>query len=136
MSLLSNEEQGIVDTYNEAPKALHARYQPRPFGVVNGNEIQRNATAAPVFGDTEQGAYLLISGASGNSYVIPKDDILFQDAYYNNEAMGVVFECRGYEAGTRYRHIELVRPAVFSNSGGRWTIERKGEIRLSAPDLT
>jgi hypothetical protein len=132
----ANEEQGIINTYNDAPKALHSRYQPSPFGVVNGNELQRNAAASPIFGDTERGAYLLIRGASGKSYVIPKDDILFQDAYYNNEAMGVVFDCRGYEPGTRYRHIELVRPAIFSNSSGHWTIERKGEIQLSAPDLT
>jgi hypothetical protein len=128
---LSDEQREIVRSYKLGLDMTLFGNEPEPFGAVNTNELQRSANASPTFGRTDRGAYLLIKTRIGEAYVVPKPGLVYQEAYHKGEAMGRVFECEGYQPGSRYRYVELVRPALFSRRSGKWELCSPGKIRVS-----
>jgi hypothetical protein len=127
---LDEFEEKIVQTYNEEPERWSRKFRPVSFGAANVDEIWRSG-GEPKFTRKDAGIYHLIED-SGRFYVVPEPGLKLQESYFRSEGIGHLFDvaesdCRGAGAA-----IFLVSPAQVEESGDRWLVSRKGELRERA----
>lgn len=132
----------ICRLYNEAVddpalrSAFRDRYRPQRIGTVNAMQRRRNPSIPPEFQTTNDGDYFAVVEALQGQrgyVVVPKFDLTFQDANYGPGAMGMVFDCPGYDAGLSYRNVKVVQPAIFEpDANAGWRLVRKGALNLGA----
>ena len=124
---LGEFEAQLVRTYNDEPEKWTRKYRPASFGASNVDDIWRSG-GEPKFTKKEGGIYHLIAD-SGRSFVVPEPGLKLQDSYFRSEGLGQLFECPSLETEAGGRHILLVSPAIVEESGERWIVIQKGEIR-------
>jgi hypothetical protein len=116
----------FVALYNEHPGKWTRAFRPTGFGAENVNEIWGSG-GEPKFTRKEGGIYNLVE-ADGSCYVVPEPGLRLQEGYFRSEGLHYMFDISG-EPVEKQPAICLVRPAIVEESGGRWTILSKGEIR-------
>jgi hypothetical protein len=119
-------EQELVALYNEQPAKWTRAFRPIGFGAENVNEIWEKG-GEPKFTRKEGGIYNLVE-ADGSCYVVPEPGLRLQEGYFRSEGLRYLFDVSG-NSTEKEPVICLVRPARVEDSGGRWTIVSKGEIR-------
>jgi hypothetical protein len=124
---LDEFEQEIVRTYNEHPDKWSRKFRPVSFGAANVDEIWRSG-GEPKFARKEGGIYHLI-GDSGRYFVVPEPGLKLQESYFRSEGIGHLFEVAESECGGTGAPILLISPAVVEESGDRWLVSQKGELR-------
>ena len=122
--VLNEFEKVLVYTYNQEPERWSRKYRPVSFGAANVDEIWRSG-GAPKFTVKEGGIYHLVA-ESGRFYVVPEPGLKLQESYFRSEGIGELFHCPGLESGAS---LTLVSPAVVEESGERWIVVEKGELR-------
>jgi hypothetical protein len=124
---LDEFEQRIVRTYNDEPDKWPRKFRPVSFGAANVDEIWRSG-GEPKFARKEGGIYHLIED-SGRYFVVPEPGLKLQESYFRSEGIGQLFDVAESECGGAGAPILLISPAVVEESGDRWLITQKGELR-------
>ncbi len=124
---LDDFEKQLVRTYNYEPDKWARKYRPASFGAANVDDIWRSG-GEPKFAKKEGGIYHLISD-SGRYYVVPEPGLKLQDSYFRSEGLGQMFECPDLAAESGGGSILLISAAVVEESGDRWIVTYKGELR-------
>lgn len=145
--LLTNQERTALNSYIEdLPQHYNAVlenhkeresfmqfYKPIRIGTINAMERRRDPSIEPDFRTTDDGDYYAIAVNGKNVYsVVPRFDLTFQRSIYGPGAMGMVFECPGYDPRFRYRAVTVVKPALFGPDPARqrWIMKEKGALNL------
>jgi hypothetical protein len=124
---LDGFEEQVVRTYNEEPEKWSRRFHPVSFGAANVDEIWRSG-GEPKFTRKEGGIYHLIED-SGRFLVVPEPGLKLQESYFRSEGLGHLFEVANSDCGASACPIYLVSPAIVEESGERWVVNQKGELR-------
>ncbi len=124
---LDEFEKQLIRTYNYEPDKWARKYRPASFGAANVDDIWRSG-GEPKFTKKEGGIYHLVAD-SGRYYVVPEPGLKLQDSYFRSEGLGQMFDCPNLEAESGGSSILLISPAVVEDSGDRWTVTQKGELR-------
>lgn len=124
---LDEFEEKIVRTYNEEPDKWSRKFRPASFGAANVDEIWRSG-GEPKFTRKEGGIYHLIEG-EGRFFVVPEPGLKLQESYFRSEGIGQLFEVDESECGGTGAAIFLISPARVEESGDRWLVNQKGELR-------
>ena len=124
---LDEFQKQLVRTYNYEPDKWARMYRPASFGAANVDDIWRSG-GEPKFTKKEGGIYHLVSD-SGRYYVVPEPGLKLQASYFRSEGLGQMFDCPNLEAESGGGSILLITPAVVEDSGDRWTVTQRGELR-------
>ena len=119
-------ERDLVAIYNHEQGKWTRTFRPTGFGAENVNEIWEKG-GEPKFARKEGGIYNLIE-ADGTCYVVPEPGLRLQEGYFRSEGLRYLFDVSG-NSTEHEPLIALVSPARVEESGGRWNILSKGEIR-------
>jgi hypothetical protein len=125
--VLDGFEEQIVRTYNDEPDKWARKFRPVSFGAANVDEIWRSG-GEPKFTRKEGGIYHLIED-SGRFYVVPEPGLKLQESYFRSEGLGQLFEVADSECGPSGCPMVLISPAIVEESGERWLVNQKGELR-------
>lgn len=118
--------QDLATAYNsETSEAWNRKYSPSDFGAENVNQLWVSG-GEPKFVKKEGGVYNLVENG-GVGYVVPEPGLRFTDSYFNSEGVEHLFEVSGFSLETPL--FTVIRPATVEESGGRWTVSRKGNIQ-------
>lgn len=120
-------EETLVHTYNAEPGNWRRAYRPASFGASNVDEIWKTG-GDPKFTRKEGGIYHLVEGEN-RGYVVPEPGLRLQENYFRSEGINHLFVCRNFHPGASWARILLVSPAVVQETGDRWTVLEKGELR-------
>ena len=120
-------EETLVHTYNSEPGNWRRGYRPASFGASNVDEIWKTG-GDPKFTRKEGGIYHLVE-AENRGYVVPEPGLRLQENYFRSEGINHLFVCRNFRPGASWPRILLVSPAVVQETGDRWTVLEKGELR-------
>ena len=124
---LDEFEERIVQTYNEEPDRWSRKFRPASFGAANVDEIWRSG-GEPKFTRKEGGIYHLIE-SDGRFFVVPEPGLKLQESYFRSEGIGHLFEVEEPNCGATGGAIFLISPARVEESGDRWLVNQKGELR-------
>lgn len=124
---LDEFEAQLVRTYNYEPEKWTRKYRPASFGASNVDDIWRSG-GEPKFTKKEGGIYHLVAD-SGRSFVVPEPGLKLQGSYFRSEGLGQLFDCSGLEEEAGSGQISLISPAIVEESGERWIVIQKGELR-------
>jgi len=121
----------ITQLYNRSNyNKLRAMYGPQSFGVENIREFFLNYPRVnPMFNIMEGRSYWFIKITENTGYVIPSS-ITFTSLQIRNDGAETLFNIENYESGYRYRHIDVIEPALVQKRGKEWTVINKGHLRL------
>ena len=119
-------EQELVTAYNEQPSRWTRTFKPSGFGAENVNEIWE-VGGEPKFTRKEGGIYHLVE-ANGVCYVVPEPGLRLQEGYFRSEGLCYLFNVTGDDMESEPM-IALISAAKVQETGGRWNILSKGEIR-------
>jgi hypothetical protein len=130
----------LVSAYHAALKNENERsrfreiYRISRIGVLNAMERRRDSNLYPVFQTASDGDYYAIEiGDQGRTKfaVVPRFDLTLQESNYVPGAIGIVFNCSGFNPNLRYRHFRLISPAFFAQAAGEnWNLIETGELEL------
>ena len=123
---LSAFQREFVALYNAEPAKWARTFRPIDFGAENVNEIWEKG-GEPRFAKKEGGIYNLVD-ANGTFFVVPEPGLRLQQSYFRSEGLRYLFEV-ALAAEETEPLVCLIRPAMVEESGGRWTILNKGELR-------
>lgn len=130
-SLCENYNASVVNPQQKTEFIRH--YSPIRFGVANAMARRQDLSIEPVFQKANDGDYYAIKIDGQNFYsVIPRFDLTFEEFSYGPGAMGYVFACRDYNPQSRYRRLEVLKPAIFQTDSTQqnWKLREKGELNL------
>ena len=117
----------LVRVYNTEPAKWARQFHPSSFGAANVDEIWRNG-GSPKFTRKEGGIYQLIQ--DGNRYyVVPELGLRLREGYWRSEGVAYLFDAPQLEPSGNGSLVWLVSPALVEESGDRWSVTQKGEIR-------
>jgi hypothetical protein len=61
--------------------------------------------------------------------VVPAPGLKLQESYFRSEGIGQLFEVTQSNCGGTGAPMTLISPALVEESGDRWLISQKGELR-------
>lgn len=127
----------FAEEYNDialgaSGEAFAAKYSLRFFGCANVGVRINRPEAAPIFTDAPSAAKgdFWAMPLKGDQFAVMPNPLIPYDATRHKSAGMLEAFSSNYRGGT-FRHIKLVRPAVFSASGYVWKLLNRGEILLS-----
>jgi len=124
--LYSTEVDGLSTEFTEY-------YKPIRVGVSNAMDRRRNIDIKPIFVTATDGDYYVAKSEKERQFlVVPRPGMAFQESSYGPGAMGVVFDCPTYNPQLRYRHVKVVKPAVFERdfTEAHWKLVERGKLEL------
>ena len=131
--------QGLVDVYNGAVEDTRRRrefqrlYRVARFGVKNAEERLRQGNVTPVLQRADNGDFYVISTSQVSSFLVfPRLGMRIDDYNFSTNAIGEIFDCRGYSSGHVYDLVMLKEPAVFGGSPNtlNWPPVKKGILEF------
>lgn len=131
-SKLCQDYNSVIDDPSRKSEFVQ-HYSPIRFGVINAMERRRDPNIDPVFQTASNGEYYAVAIGTSSLYaVMPRFDTTFQAYAYGPGAMGIVFDCLGYDSKLSYRRIKLKQPASFDHDRAKqqWILKRKGVLDL------
>lgn len=117
-------------TNDESRLDFMVRYPRKRLSVTNFMDRKNNPRnpPQPVFEEDTAGIYLALNH-DDIYYVVPNFGLKLIDMHYSINAMGEVFECRGYNTGDESQ-FTLVQPAVFHHMNDTWTLTKQGILQV------
>ena len=123
-------EGGLTD--REARKRFLQEFSVQGVSCSNSEERMSNPKIAPSYAEEEvMRADYWAMQVQGDLYaVVPSAKLTYDSAHHAAGGMMEAF-VSNFEAGHTYRQILVETPAYFLKRGGRWSVRKKGQLRLS-----
>ena len=119
-------ERKLVDSFNQEAAQFRRKFSTVPFGAENIGEIFQTG-GEPRFAKKEGGIYYLVEN-DGNTYIVPNPTSRMSIEYVKSEGLGHLFDVQNCELEDPSL-VDLLRPARVAESGGRWMVVQKGQLR-------
>jgi hypothetical protein len=114
------ESELLAEQYNQNATSLRNRYRVREFTIANMQAMGKDHTLMPAYRfvePNEQGEYWLVDSDGGKGYAVPRPKQTYNIGQFKSGGLDRIFECRGVRQGYRYRRVEVIKPAIFRDSG-------------------
>lgn len=121
---------GIAD--RDARKTFLQDFSIQGFSCANYEERMSNPKVAPRYEEAEvmRADYWAMHVQDGLYAVAPNAKLTYDSAHHAAGGMMEAFDSN-FETGHTYRQIRVETPAYFLKCGGRWSVGKKGLLRLS-----
>ena len=123
-------EGGIAD--RDARKTFLQDFSIQGFSCANYEERMSNPKVAPRYEEAEvMRADYWAKHVQDDLYAVaPNAKLIYDSAHHAAGGMMEAFDSN-FETGHTYRQIRVETPAYFLKRGGRWSVAKKGQLRLS-----
>lgn len=123
-------EGGLTD--REARRRFLQEFSVQGFSCSNSEERMSNPKIAPSYAEEEvmRADYWAKQVQSDLYAVVPSAKLTYDSAHHAAGGMMEAF-ASNFETGHTYRQIRVETPAYFLKRGGRWSVRKKGQLRLS-----
>lgn len=121
---------GIAD--RDARKTFLQDFSIQGFSCANYEERMSNPKVAPRYEEAEvmRADYWAKQVQSDLYAVVPSAKLTYDSAHHVAGGMMEAFDSN-FETGHTYRQIRVEEPAYFLKRDGRWSVRKKGRLRLS-----
>lgn len=121
---------GIAD--RDARKTFLQEFSIQGFSCANYEERMSNPKVAPRYEEAEvmRADYWAKQVQSDLYAVVPSAKLTYDSAHHAAGGMMEAFDSN-FETGHTYRQIRVEEPAYFLKRDGRWSVRKKGRLRLS-----
>ncbi len=121
---------GIAD--RDARKTFLQDFSIQGFSCANYEERMSNPKVAPRYEEAEvMRADYWAKHVQDDLYAVaPNAKLIYDSAHHAAGGMMEAFDSN-FETGHTYRQIRVETPAYFLKCGGRWSVAKKGQLRLS-----
>lgn len=115
------------DSYGEFRKKY--KQMSTMIGLQNALDYMNDRNINPVFVAKDDGKFLGVS-LNNQTLVFPKPGMTFLELDHGPGAMSRVFECGNFSKDRKYTGVLIQKPAVFTQKGSQYHLERMGALNL------